>query len=102
MNGAFKTAFTKAKNSLFPPSDTKATLRIAYTATDIVPLVNKAWKKSFGDVSMGKSALVKRGWNPMHRCLMIHPEVKATMLIEDELAAEQQEHDVNWLCCRPP
>ena len=31
---------------------------------DIVPMVNFAWKNSFGRVDSNKKAIYERGWNP--------------------------------------
>jgi hypothetical protein len=64
-NGTFKIALTKAKQELHKK---KQDLQMPpnFTPTDVMPLVNKAWKASFANVAYCKSALANCGWNPLN------------------------------------
>jgi len=44
---------------------------------DIVIVVNAAWQKSFPRVAYNKEAIAARGWNPLTRNLLDHPEILA-------------------------
>ena len=46
--------------------------------TKIIPIVNYAWSKSFAKKERKKTAISKRGWNPLNRYLLLHPEIEAT------------------------
>lgn len=52
--------------------------------TDIMILVNQAWKWSFARVvSANKKAVADRGWFPYNRILLDHPDLRATMTAEE-------------------
>jgi len=40
--------------------------------------VNAAWEKSFARVQCNKKAIATRGWNPLTRNLLDHPEIAET------------------------
>ena len=48
--------------------------------TDIIPLVNRIFHKSYGSINSNLKALADRGWNPPNRKLLEHKE-----LIDDSL-----------------
>ena len=78
-NGSYKIALTRAKKEML---DTKLALHIepaSLCATDIMPLVNKAWSSSFARVAMNKKAIAERGWGPLNRNLLLYKEVQHTM-----------------------
>jgi hypothetical protein len=76
-NGSFNNAFYGACDILYdrkrktgqPPTIVK---------TDIMPLVNEAWGKSFARRESNKKAISARGWNPLNRGCLKDPEVLAT------------------------
>jgi hypothetical protein len=69
MNGSFKAAMATAKEELVRHKlEHHEAVRVC--ATDVVPLVNKAWASSFGDAEKGLNALAGRGWNPLNRALL--------------------------------
>ena len=78
LNGSFKIALTKAKRDYLKHSS--RTEKKKFSPSDIIPLVNIAWKESFALDSKGKKAIIKRGWSPMTYALLDHPELigKAT------------------------
>jgi len=47
--------------------------------TDLIPLINIAWNKSFARKSTNKKAIALRGWNPLNYYLLLDPELRATM-----------------------
>ncbi len=53
---------------------------------DITPIVNFAWMGSFQVVKNNKKAIYERGWNPLNRMLLLHPELRCDMT----------ENDVQW------
>ena len=77
-NGTFKNAFTKAKEELVERRKALS-LPVKFQASDIIPMLNKAWASSFGDPSMTMKALSDRGWNPLNRAVMKIPEILATI-----------------------
>jgi hypothetical protein len=58
--GAFKMELTKAKRSYVLHHNAPK-----FEPTDIVPLTNMAFPKSFGNSMNAKRACEKRGWNPL-------------------------------------
>jgi len=79
MNGAFKIGITKAKEELMSAKE-KRFMSAKFLPTDRIPIVNKAWAKSFANVAFGRKALVERGWNPLNRALLKNKEVMDTRL----------------------
>ncbi|CAB9520434.1 expressed unknown protein [Seminavis robusta] len=79
MNKAFKRALETAKKELL---QLKQLLRMdtSLLPTDVIPLVNKVWSQSFGDVSMARKALSERGWNPMNRALLRDKDIVNSLL----------------------
>jgi hypothetical protein len=57
---------------------TKGATDIAFTSTDIIPLVNVAWQASFANYKNSRKALAKRGWNPLNRFLLTDPLILQT------------------------
>ena len=53
----------------------KVSFRKSY---DIVPIVNYGWLHSFARTRTNKSAIAVRGWNPLNRALLQHPEIAGT------------------------
>ena len=49
------------------------------TDTDLMPIINLAWEKSFARVEKNKQAIVDRGWNPLNRALLLDDELRSTM-----------------------
>lgn len=72
LNGALKFWLAKLKRQLF---EIKRDLKENFDQTDIVPLVKKAFEKSFGNTAAAKKAVIKRGWNPLTYSLLDHPQI---------------------------
>ncbi len=61
LNGAFKIALSKAKREYLKHRD-----RPNFEPTDLVPLLNKSWERSFNNKSNALKAITYRGWNPLN------------------------------------
>ena len=46
-----------------------------FSPTDVIPLVNKAWEKSFARKDCAMRAIIQRGWNPLNYVLLDHPKL---------------------------
>ena len=76
-NELWKIALTKAKRELVRFKRANG-FNIQLLLTDIIPLVNKAWKESFAKVNSNKKAILERGWGPLNRYLLTNREVLKT------------------------
>jgi len=76
-NGSWKMATTRDKRHL---SRFKIAMGMPVNikTTDVIPVCNNAWPNSFGRVESNKRAIAKRGWGPLNRGLLKHPEVLKT------------------------
>lgn len=59
-------------------------------ATDIIPMINYAWKFSFATVESNRKAISQRGWYPYNRNLLLHPELVVTMTEGEKCTAIQE------------
>ena len=59
---------------------------------EIVIIVNLAWQKSFARVVYNKDAIAARGWGPLTRNLLDHPEILATKEA-DQVPQQLQEQE---------
>ena len=82
-NGCFKMKNTEAKEMLVTWKASHG-LDIIIEKTDIVPIVNYGWEHSFARTRTNKSAIAVRGWNPLNRALLQHPEIAGTATQEAE------------------
>jgi hypothetical protein len=80
-NGSWKMATTREKRKLVQFRISMG-LPLNIRPTDAVPICNTAWKQSFARVSSNKRAIAKRGWQPLNRGLLRHPEVLKTKVSE--------------------
>ena len=72
-------------------------------AWDIIPIVRKAWEKSFGVVESNKKSLAERGWNMLNYALLQHPFLKNVSLVESnkrKIADSYLDTSVNLLATR--
>lgn len=70
VNGNYKMGTMEAKRLVFTAKQGKQLQK-----TDIIPIVNQAWKKSFARLECVKKAIVRRGWNPLNYALMTNPKL---------------------------
>ena len=57
-------------------------LPLTITKTDIVPLCNQAFTKSFAGVPSNRHAISDRGWNPLNQALLLNTEILKTNIVE--------------------
>jgi len=65
LNGVYKTELTRAKRDYI-----KHRISPKFEPTDIVPLTNIAFQRSFGRPEHVKKAIEQRGWNPLNYYLL--------------------------------
>jgi hypothetical protein len=72
LNGAFKIHLTKTKHQYIAKRGAPR-----FEPTDIVPLVNQAFPKSFGNSKSVIKVIAERGWNPLnYNLLTVLPDTK--------------------------
>jgi hypothetical protein len=77
LNGAYKIELVKAKRQYLEYRN-----QPKFEPTDIVPLVNMAFEKSFGNQKNAVKAIADRGWNPLnYNILTIIPDKKKMMTL---------------------
>ena len=82
-NGSFIMAMTKAKQELLALKDSLGLQNDGILDTDLMPLINLAWKKSFARVEKNRNAISDRGWNPLNKCLLLDPTLRSTMTAKE-------------------
>jgi hypothetical protein len=89
-NGSWKMATTRDKRNL---SQFRISMGMPLNIrqSDIVPVVNTAWKQSFARVPSNKRAISRRGWQPLNRGLLKHPEVLKTKVSQTTTTPPSQE-----------
>ena len=80
-------AISKAKQELLEFKTKHTFDNPTLQTTDLIPLINKAWKQSFARVNKNRNAISSRGWNPLNRNLLLDPLIRQTMT-ENEKAME--------------
>ena len=84
-NGSFNMAFSKAKQELLNFKIQKMSQDCSLKPTDLIPLINIAWGKSFARVEQNKKAIAERGWNPLNYNLLTNSDLRATMTVAERL-----------------
>ena len=82
-NGSFNMAMTKAKQDLVALKDSLGLQNEGIVDTDLMPLINRAWDKSFARVEKNKNAISDRGWNPLNKCLLLDQTLRSTMTAKE-------------------
>jgi hypothetical protein len=70
----------------------KHNIPISLVTEDIVPIVNFAWKPTFGNNISNKKAIAVRGWNPFNRNLLLNKEI---CNIEEQEHVEELEEELD-------
>jgi hypothetical protein len=79
-NGNFKN-FEQRFNDILLREKKIRRMGMVLKPTDIVPIVNYAWNRSFKIVRNNKKALKQRGWFPLNQALLVSPEVLQTIAV---------------------
>ena len=90
-NGSFKTNIYKFKQSMY---DCKPEGKRGFKDSDIIPIVNHAFDKSFGKIDSVKKAIAHRGWNPLNYCLLTAPDIAATKNKDRTESTDEQANTV--------
>jgi hypothetical protein len=72
LNGTFKTQLYKVKEKYLRE---KPENQQRFVSTDIVPIVNKCWPSTLGNISFAKKSLYERGWTVLNYCLLDDPRL---------------------------
>jgi len=83
-NGSFNMAITKAKQNLLELKDSIGLQNDGMVDTDLMPLINEAWEKSFARVDKNRNAIADRGWNPLNKALLLDPTLRSTMTLKEK------------------
>ena len=78
-NGSFKMALSKIKKEILSKRLDVMMDKPELVATDIIPMVNFAWDRSFVRVDKNLKAIADRGWGPLNYALLNDPQIQATM-----------------------
>lgn len=76
-NGAFKMEWSREKSNLMDWKMEHPSMGRSINAEDIMPLLNKTFHPTFGNVQNSKKAAADRGWCPLNRKLEEHPSLQA-------------------------
>ena len=74
-NGTYKMYCSEYKKMLTSKRFEMGLFKMNLVRTDIIPIVNYAWEKSFNNVTNNLKAIADRGWGPLNRVLLSHPEI---------------------------
>jgi hypothetical protein len=62
----------------------KRNMTLNLKPTNVIPIVNYAWQRSFAVAVNNRKAILERGWFPSNRALEVHPDVLRTKKGSDE------------------
>ena len=89
-NGSFKFHQNAMKEKIL--EEKKAlNLTTVFCPTDIIPIVNYAWDRSFARTESNKTAIIERGWNPLNYALLTSPEVIRTQINNEKYVSTSTE-----------
>ena len=78
-NGCFKIACSEIKEKLLKKRLDMMINSPAILPTDIIPIINYSWQKSFAKVDTNKKAIAARGWGPLNYNLLTSNQIQPTM-----------------------
>ncbi len=81
-NGQFKVRITVKKEKILDVRSMKQ-MGLEILSTDIIPIVNYGWSGTFDNVDTNIKAILERGWYPLNRMLLLHPDIRKTMTEKD-------------------
>ena len=85
-NGSYKMALAKSKRELVMKKQRSCINNPRIDTHEIMLVVRSAWNNSFARVEYNQKAIAARGWNPLTRNLLDHPEIagSAEQIPEEE------------------
>ena len=78
-NGNFKFYQTAMKEKILEEKKANNVASV-FSPTDIIPIINYAWDRSFARTESNKTAIIERGWNPLNYALLTSAEVLRTQI----------------------
>ena len=78
-NGAFKVALSDIKMKIVQKRLDIMMDVPSIQSTDIIPIINYAWDRSFARIEQSKKAISDRGWAPLNYNLLTHEQIIPTM-----------------------
>lgn len=91
-NGSYKMALTKSKRNLVLKKQRSCMNNPRIDTHEIMVVVNDAWNNSFARVEYNQKAIAARGWNPLTRNLLDHPEIAITKETSPDEGSNNQGH----------
>lgn len=88
-NGCYKMYSSEYKKMLTSQKIKMGIFKLNLTKTDIVPIVNYAWERSFARVATNLKAVQERGWGPLNQALLLHPQIASTNKDESSTVLDQ-------------
>ncbi len=85
---------TKAKDYLLAFKES-IRLSTGQVPTDMMPIINDAWKKRFDMINKNKNAISNQGWNPLNRALLLNEELRATMTTKEYTPVYSTNHNIH-------
>lgn len=73
-NGRYKSGLTRKKRKILTNRILRFIADLEIVPTDIIPMINDSWAESFADVEGNKTAIFERGWFPLNKILLLHPD----------------------------
>jgi len=91
-NGSYKMALAKSKRELVMKKQRSCINNPRIDTHEIMLVVRSAWNNSFARVEYNQKAIAVRGWNPLTRNLLDHPEIASsnTEQMPDEESDRQE------------
>ena len=80
-NGCFKMHQYDVKTKILNKKRELGLIDTNLKRTDIVPIVNYCWERSFQRTESNKKAIAMRGWNPLNYILLDSPEVASKEVV---------------------
>lgn len=81
-NGEFKVGCASHKKKILDKRMETEGTQAKLLPSDIIPIINAGFEKSFAVVSSNQRELFKRGWGPLNRALLQDPDILATKRID--------------------
>ena len=77
-NDALKTEETRQKRVVLVQQELINCNHLSLQKTNLIPIVNYSWDRSFGIAKNNQEAQLKRGWNHINRKLLVDPDAIRT------------------------
>ena len=94
-NGCYKMCCGKYKKKLTSKRFEMGLFKMNLVCTNIIPIVNYVLKKSFANVNNNFKAISDRGWGPLNRILLSHPEIINSQIKSTEIEDNPSISQVN-------